>query len=226
MSNPRHYSVEIPQRCLQLIDELWPHAEKTQQPNHPDLGPLTTTFLISMSMPIINLPVERIERHRSTRNEGYADDRYIDATLTAAVDTILSGQELRKAPFYSHGAWSYASNSDGAAFNVARSLPTDLGQQLCTKAAIAKAAKMPTSQWCSILRNAMAHGGIAYLDEHGQTSYGQPVKMYAFISGPNVKDQEQPVTLNVLRISEVNYRIFLRRWVEWLESSGLNEMAA
>jgi hypothetical protein len=27
MGNPLHYSLELPQRCLQLIEELWPHAE-------------------------------------------------------------------------------------------------------------------------------------------------------------------------------------------------------
>ncbi len=226
MGNPRHYSVEVPQRCLQLIDELWSHAEGTQQPNRPDLGPLTTTFLISMSMPIINLPVERIERHRLAQKEGYADDCHIDAALTAAIDTILGGQELRKVPFYSQDAWSFASCSNETPFNIARSLPDDVARELCTKEAFARASKMPTSQWCGVIRNAMAHGGIAYLDENGRTSYGRPVKMYAFISGTYTKTRKELATLNVLRISEVNYRTFLRKWVEWLEGSGLNELAA
>ena len=37
--------------------------------------------------------------------------------------------------------------------------------------AATRVGKMPTSQWCSILRNAMAHGGIAYLNEIGRSSY-------------------------------------------------------
>jgi hypothetical protein len=48
------------------------------QVDRPDLGSLTTTFLISMSMPIITLPIERIERHRDATGQGYADDRHID----------------------------------------------------------------------------------------------------------------------------------------------------
>lgn len=226
MGNPLHYSLEIPRRCLQLIDELWPYAERTQQANRPDLGPLTTTFLISMSMPIVNLPVERIERHRCAKKEGYADDRHIDAALTTAVDTILGAQQLAMAPFYSHGAWSFARYAHDALFNVARSLPDDLAEELSNDLAIVKASKMPTSQWCSILRNAMAHGGIEYLDEEGRTSYGQPVKMYAFISGTYSKKEDKLVVLNVLRISEANYRVFLRKWVEWLEASGFNELTA
>jgi hypothetical protein len=99
MGNPLHYSLELPQRCLQLIDELWPYAEKTQQPNHPNLGPLTTTFLISMSMPIINLPIERIERGRN--GESYADDRPIDPAVTKAVDHMLGGQTQSPIPWLS-----------------------------------------------------------------------------------------------------------------------------
>jgi hypothetical protein len=81
MVNPLHYSLELPQRCLQLIEELWPHAEKARQRGLPKLGALTTTFLISMSMPIINLPVERIERYKNERGQGYADDRHVDVRL-------------------------------------------------------------------------------------------------------------------------------------------------
>ena len=72
----------------------------------------------------------------------------------------------------------------------------------------------------------MAHGGIAYLDQNGRTSNDEPVKMYAFISGIYGKIGDELVGLSVLRINEENYRIFLRKWVEWLELSGLNEMAA
>jgi hypothetical protein len=44
MGNPLHFSMEVPQRCLQLIEELWPHVENTRQADRPELGSLTTTF--------------------------------------------------------------------------------------------------------------------------------------------------------------------------------------
>jgi len=228
MGNPLHFSLELPQRCLQLIDELWPHVEKTRQADRPDLGSLSTTFLISMSMPIINLPIERIERHKSAKDEGYADDRCIDARVATAVLEALGGQRLSKAPFYAPGEWSFGTYSQRPVFNIARSIPDDLATELGQQEAVARADSMPTSQWCSIVRNAMAHGGIAYLNENGRTSYGEPVKMYAFVSGVfDDADRTKLLRLNVLRISEVNYRKFLRRWVAWLKSSGLaNELSA
>jgi hypothetical protein len=221
MGNPLHYSL-VPQRCVQLIDELWPHAKRTQQADQPELGSLTTTFLISMSMPVVNLPVERMERHKDALEQGYADDRHIDPKAAEAIATILGGQELRKAPFYFGDAWSFATC---APLNIAHPLPDDLAAELGTKDAMTKASKMPTSQWCSILRNSMAHGGIAYLDETGRSSYGQPVSMYAFVSG-KFDEKRKLTAVNVLRISEVDYRIFLRKWVEWLLSSGLGQLAA
>jgi hypothetical protein len=92
VGNPLHYSLELPQRCLQLIEELWPHVERTRQKDRPDLGSLSTTFLISMSMPIINLPIERLERQSL-----YADDSHINPKMTRAIKTILGSQELQKA---------------------------------------------------------------------------------------------------------------------------------
>lgn len=228
MGNPLHFSAELPQRCLQLIEDLWPHVEKTRQVDRPDLGPLTTTFLISMSIPIINLPIERIEKHRDAQIEGYADDRGINPKVAIAVLNTLGGQKLSKAPFYFPGAWSFATYKKAPLFNIAKSIPDDLATELGEKEALVSANKMPVSQWCSILRNAMAHGGIAYLNEDGRTSCGEPVKMYAFVSGKFDDDEKTKLLyLNVLRISEVNYRKFLSRWVNWLKSSGLaSELAA
>ena len=107
-------------------------------------------------------------------------------------------------------------------FNIADLTPNNLAAELGTEQAARKAANMPTSQWSSVLRNALAHGGIAYLDETGQSSSTKPVKMYAFISGKyDERDKERLIGLNILRISEANYRVFLRKWVAWLRDAGL-----
>jgi hypothetical protein len=223
MGNPLHYSLELPQRCLQLIDELWPFAEKTQQPGRPDLGPLTTTFLISMSMPIINLPIERMERCR--HGQSYANDRPIDPAVAKAVDNMLGGQKLLKTHFYFPGAWSFAKASPH--INISQPIPDNLADELSSNKAATRASNMPTSEWCSILRNALAHGGVAYLDKDGRSSYGTPVKMYAFVSGKyEGKEKTELVHLNILRISEADYRQFLHKWVDWLKSSGLGQLAA
>jgi hypothetical protein len=119
-----------------------------------------------MSVPIINLPIERIERHRNAKNVGYPDDRCIDSRVATVVLDKLGGQRLSKTPFYLPNEWSFATYSNPF-FNIAKSIPDDLVAELGSEEAALRAGRMPVSQWCSILRNAMAHGGIAYLNESG-----------------------------------------------------------
>jgi hypothetical protein len=175
-----------------------------------------------MSMPIINLPIERIEKHLDA-TFGYANDQHVSPAITKAVHTVLGANTLDKAPFHVPSAWRFATHSP---FNIADGIPDGLAKELSTEGAASRASRMPTSQWCSVLRNAMAHGGIAYLDEYGRTSYERPVKMYAFISGKFEHDTNNLIKLNILRIGEEDYRIFLRKWVAWLKSSGLDRLAA
>jgi len=84
---------------------------------------------------------------------------------------------------------------------------------------------MPASQWCSVLRNALAHGGIAYLNENGRSTYNEPVKMFAFASGKYINKHEL-AAVNLLRISEADYFDFLRNWVAWLQKTGIQDALA
>ena len=225
MGNPANYSLELPERCLQLLDALWPHAQATRQVERPDLGPLTSTFLISMSMPIINLPIERIERRSGNEASHYASDRPIDPAAASAIVETLQKRPFGDAPFFADGAWRFVSCVKPPFPNIARGLPETIAAELDSEDAARKAAGIPASQWCSVLRNALAHGGIAYLNEQGRSSYEEPVKMYAFVSGTYdlmSKKRPKPLTaIHFLRISETDYRDFLRRWVAWLQDSGI-----
>jgi hypothetical protein len=144
------------------------------------------------------------------------------------VITVLGGHPFRQSPFFVPDAWSFAFRDTESRFNIAKALPEDLAEELASKQALLRAARMETSQWCSTLRNALAHGGIAYLDEQGRSSYDRPVAIYAFISqkyeGPC--DQRKLVGANILRVSEAHYRDFLRRWVAWLQQLGIAEDVA
>lgn len=239
MGNPQHYGIELPKRCLTLIDELWGTASQIRGGDRPDLGPLTTTFLVSMSMPIINLPVERIERQIGLGDfEGYVDDRYLSAEAVDAFRDVIMRGSLGDTPFYQHGAWRF-SEYRGEPLNLARGLPEDLASALDRPDAAEAAAAMNANQWMSILRNALAHGGIVYLDDHGRSTYDKPVKMVGFASGkfangtcPYAKNEDcrgirgDLTALRIMRISEEDYRDFLRKWVAWLGMTGIDEATA
>ena len=239
LGNPLHFGIELPQRCLTLVEELWDHAAKVYGGERRDLGPLTTTFMISMSMPIINLPVERIERQISNgANEGLVDDRHRDEMAVSAFrDTVQRGN-FGEAPFFKEGAWRFVGH-EGNTANFARELPDEIAGELDTPQALTNAASMQASQWISVLRNALAHGGIVYLDERGRSSHVQPVKMLAFVSGrfadgvcPNAAGKQcrgergSLTGVNILRISEHDYLDFLHRWVKWLVEAGISRPEA
>jgi hypothetical protein len=226
MGNPNHYGLELPNRCLSLIDGLWENVQQLHGSGPPSLGPLTTTFLLAMAMPMIILPVERIEKHLGRKiDEGYVDDRRISPPrLLEAIETDLGGQKLRQSPFYFDQAWSFL-DLPRTDVNVAHGLPYEVAEALASSEARIRAASMPASQWCGVFRNALAHGGVAYLDNGGQSTPGQRAELLCFVSGKYDKDKNL-IGIRLLRISESHFLRFLRLWAEWLRRSGVEQLMA
>lgn len=236
MGQPYHYGINLPERCLQLIDGLWDQAQNVHGNDRPELGPLTSTFLISLAMPIINLPIERIER-QIDKPPGYADDRHISEDAVLAFTDVIRKGRFAAAPFFEDSAWSFTIVREKPFFNTADGIPNKIADSLDGDEAREAALNMPASQWISVLRNALAHGGVAYLDEDGRSGHDRPVKMYAFVSGKYGRSQckngegDCPSGLgdleglNVLRIEENDFRRFLAKWVDWLRANQINAKA-
>ena len=181
MGIPQSYSRELPERCMQLIDVLLPRAAELSVPGEAHLGPLTTTFLVAMATPMILLPLERIKRHREGVPGAYMNERPLNGALADAVDVALGAAPLQRSPFFRPAQWRFATIPyDGE--NVAEHFPEHLQDRLGDSAAEAAAARMPAEQWSGCLRNALAHGGIVYLDDTGRQSFGGRVTQLAFVS--------------------------------------------
>ncbi|MEP0709354.1 MAG: hypothetical protein ABJL17_15610 [Parvibaculum sp.] len=228
MGKPQHYSADLPARCLQLLEELQPHASQIFMPRQDKgLGPLTATFALTMAIPIITLPYERLY-NLDNADFHYADDRQLKDELTASVKTEMGLEKLSHSQFYRPDVWRFVTVDRPPFFNLGKEFPHPVSESLSQEAAVSAAADMPVSLWISCLRNALAHGGIAYLDEKGFPSYGQPIKMYAFVSGKydRTGERRQLVRLNILRINQTDFIQFLRDWVDWLQKSGIELDAA
>lgn len=224
---PQQYSVQLPQRCLRLIETLLPTARDVRMPGEEDAGPLVTTFILAMSTPVLTLPIERVERHHGANAEGYVDDRHLSPAVAEAVAANLGGSPLRKSKFFQHNMWRFAALPYREGLNFARHFPRDLVEALESASALEAAARMPASKWASCLRNALAHGGVVYLDAEGRQSHGQPTEHLAFVSGKPTEDRSSFEEIRVLRISRDDYIGFVQHWVGWLEQSGLSfELAA
>lgn len=227
MGIPGHYSRELPERCMRLIDALLPRAEHVRMPGAEHLGPLTTTFLLALATPMILLPLERVRRHRDEAQGAYMNERPLDEGLATAVDGALGGRCLKHSPFFLEGQWRFATMPYGGE-NFALHFPPELEQALERDDAGHAAANMPDEQWSSCLRNALAHGGVVYLDEYGCQSHGGTASSLAFISARYPRDEglQAPDQLRALRITEADFLSFLRRWAQWLSEVGLSRALA
>lgn len=220
---PEHYARDIVERCDTLIESLLPVVMR--DPDGRFGGPLGTTFLVAMSTPMILLPIERMLKPAANR-DSVADDRAVDETLGKAVVDALGGTaRFGDAPFAHAGAWSYVAGE--RPFNLARGIRRELLDRLAEEESSRAAMDAPAVRVLTDLRNALAHGGIAYLDERGRQTDGQAA-MLAFVGA--VMKNRRITGVNVLRIGEPAYREFLSAWAAWLRQAGvtaaLNKRAA
>lgn len=227
MGIPAHYSLELPERCLHLIENLWPLVDQLTIPGEEHLGGLTTTFLLAMSSPILTLPIERIEAHFGMPFEGYMDDRALDNNLSDEIERVFKCPRMEKSPFFQPNSWKFA-DMIYKGENLAGHLPYALSEPLNADEAYTRAAKMEVRQWARCLRNSLAHGGILYLNDEGQQIYGGKASQFAFISAryPEGNTRSKPDRIRALSISESAYRDFLSRWVKWLSNTGLSHALA
>ncbi|WP_426263775.1 hypothetical protein [Sphingomonas sp. PWP1-2] len=233
MGVPYHTSRDVPGRCLWLIDRLFAKVQTITAPHEADLGPLDATFLFAMSTLILTLPIERLERHRRKEAlglQGYMDDRPLDPLAAKEIDAVLGSDAtaFNLSPFYIPGAWSFASVKYEPDQNLAREFPEELADGLSAQEAKSAAEQLSARAWMNCLRNALAHGGIVYLDAEGRQTNGQPTRMMGFVSAEYGKEgmRKPPDRLIALRTTPDAYRATLERWVCWVQGTGLSEALA
>ena len=218
MGRPVHYSAEVPARCEALIGQLGPLVEEHSDPDGLWGGPLKTTFLLAMATPMLVLPLERIFKPLIWDVVGVANDVAQDPDLDARFAEILGkGRTFGAAPFYEAGVWRYV--PDYPAFKVGHDWPDDLLDGLAAEGAEATASDAAASKILTGLRNALAHGGVTYLDSNGRhTQFA--TNMLGFASRVR---QNDPTQLCLLRVTVPGFETFLRSWAKWLSAAGVTE---
>lgn len=215
MGRPVHYSSEVPKRCQALIDMLGPLIETGEAAEQRWGGPLRTTFLLAMATPMVVLPMERIF-NAVTGSPGAADDSDLDPELSGQVRSVLGGDRaFSDAPFFTPGVWRLV--ADGPAFEVGGDWPHDRLDNLRSPAALEAAAKAKAKVVMKLLRNALAHGGVTYLDAQGGQTYSA-TNQVGFASLFKVDGERR---LKLLSVPVSDFEVFLRLWTEWLAASGV-----
>ncbi|WP_144378981.1 hypothetical protein [Mesorhizobium amorphae] len=224
MGNPQNFGIDIPRRCHILLDKLWPSVSKGGEGRGL---PLNASFLLAISTPMVNLPIERIWKPQNGGSVGHINDSVLDGSLARAIKKEIGQNELSQAVFFQKNSWRYRFLPKGDALPdlSKHGLPNEVHLALKTDLALADAASLATATFCGILRNGLAHGGILYLDANGQTTEGQPVQKFCFVSTKLHSKTRAVVGLHFLQIGMKDYRSFLALWADWLQKASMPSLA-
>lgn len=214
MGNPQNFSIDIPRRCQMLIDELWPLISEKRDDGSL---PLNASFLLAISTPMINLPIERIWKPEMGHAVGHLNDGVLSSRLAGAMRKNIGNRPISQAPFYQPDVWRYHYLPKGTGLpDLSQGgLPADVGTAFELPAGLTAGAALTAALFCKVLRNGLAHGGVLYLDEHGRSTPGAPVRAFCFVS---TKEKDRRIEgLHFLRVGMKNYRAFLQLWAKWLQ---------
>lgn len=217
MGGANHFSKTLPMRCQTLLDELY----EEQLPKAPDSDyRLKATFLLSVAMPMVILPLERIAKFADGTSSGHVNDAPLDQSLADEMKSMLL-KSAGDSGFFDRGKWAVHRHDMKASgkLSLATGLADDIANALSNPASEALDSGYTAGKLCSILRNSLAHGAVMFLDENGKSAEDRPVTKLAFISSDLRGESEYLF----LRVSMADFRDFLRRWAAWLHESGAED---
>lgn len=223
MGQPAHYSIDVVARCRLLLDELMPQVQGGLNGDRRHGGPLTTTFLLAIATPMIALPIERLFKPTQP-GEVVADDTKLHAGLANEVVSVFDDKSpFSKAPFNPALKWPLL--RDAPIFDIAQ-WGNEKELAALDDADSLKVGQCTSTRFMMIhLRNALAHGGIIYLDKDGRQSDAR-ADMLGFVSAKTNWKTKKIEGLRVSRVSEADFLTFLHAWSDWIATAGLQEVLA
>jgi len=198
---PERFATEYPERCLELLDALEPVAREKD---------LYGTFSIMLASSILLVPWERVRNsHPLTQEHG--------GKLQVSLQE-LKRQRWPEARFWNRanpGDWRF-SRIMGDPNNV-RDWQDNEGRPSFGPEANT-IGKRNADEVFRVLRNALAHGNILYLDAEGRETPGHRVEHLAFLSRcEESEDQKRNAeTYRLVTVREEDFMTFIRAWARWV----------
>lgn len=198
---PQRFAIEYPERCLHLLDALEPIAQERD---------LYGTFSVMLAASILIVPWERANgRHPLTQEQGgdlHAGLRKLERRRWIAADFW---------PDAPAGEWRFSrimgNPNDVNAWHDEEGHPS-FSQEANT------IQRRQVGEVFRVLRNALAHGNIVYLDGRGRETAGARVQHIAFLSRyeETPEQREEAETYRVVTVRERDFLPFVRAWALWV----------
>ncbi|PZP20372.1 MAG: hypothetical protein DI607_00030 [Sphingomonas hengshuiensis] len=209
MGVPDRFAIEYPRRALELIGMLEAQARENN---------LLGSFGLLAASAILTIPFERM------RTSHFLHDEARDTDLVKNLKALEKAAFL-KAPFWRAepdvGAWRQ-SRIVNSVDEVNGWLDQDGCDPRSEEVNTIQARK--ASEVLRVLRNALAHGNIIYLDKDGQEIAGNKMVYMAFLSRyeETAVQREQAETYRVVITTEEAFLQFVKSWAEWIGGLDLD----
>ena len=201
---PQVLSYALAERCDALMDACLPAVRREASPEMS----LATTFALTMAMPLIVIPLERLS------DDGEEDSMRAERP-GRFVEEFRRGMQGRfgDAPFRGDGVW-YAAEHEGPP-----KAPSHWGWALRGPVASernrerADASQARHVMWG--IRHALSHGCVAYLDDDGNYAPARVAGMLAFAACNRAGTRAY-----IRAIRQDEFIRFLKGWAAWLQEIG------
>ena len=212
MTIPSRFAIEYPQRALQLIKLF---ENKARQ--HDLLG----SFGLLAAAAVLTIPYERMKASH------FLHDEEQDHDLAAQIKQLEKVKFLA-APFWGKeapGEWRQSRIMDSV--DQVEDWKDDHGQPSLSENANTM-KKRKAEEVIRVLRNALAHGNIIYLDKDGREIANNRMVYLAFLSRyEESKEQgELAETYRVVVTSEDEFIRFVKAWANWVSRLPLDYRVA
>lgn len=208
MGVPIRFAIEYPRRVLELMDVL--EAEARQR--H-----LLGSFGLLAAAAVLTIPYERM------RTAHFLHDQVRDADLASGV------KRLEKVKFLSAPFWRDEAPGEWYQSHVMASVDDvdawrDETGRPCLNADANTIRRRNAAEVIRVLRNALAHGNIIYLNNDFREIPGHEMVYMAFLSRYEETEEQrkQAETYRVVVTSEEEFLRFVKAWAVWVSRFRLD----
>lgn len=203
---PERFVVEYPERCLRLL-ELF----EAQARNEKLLG----SFALLVASAAFVIPYERLRARHPMRKPDEGND------LNDALRQMDRTERFLRASFWrgaDPGAWRFTRIMNSP--NNTEHWHDEMGVHPMSADAANSIERRKAGDVLRVIRNALAHGNVVYLNADGFERRGTEVQFLGFLSRYE-EDEDQRARAETYRLvvtTEENFLRFTKKWAAWIAS--------
>lgn len=202
---PRRFVVEYPQRCLRLLEATEPFARQEK---------LVGSFALLVASALFTIPYERLNVKHPLSASTSSTELY-DALR------IVQRKKFLEADFWNGmrpGDWRFSRIMTTP--EVTSDWKDEKGMHPMHNDADNTIGRRDADAVLRVIRNALAHGNVVYLDKDGLETVGATVQYLAFLSRyeETPEQRAKSETYRIVATSEEVFLTFVKCWATWLDS--------